>query len=86
MDLMQSGDSQFGLVQSEEFRARVDALDNAGKAALATEMETMYDTEFGTAKGSFPKRADAAARAVADKYKIGYYKGKAGELSRVETS
>ena len=49
-------------------------------------MRTMYTKEYKAAKGTFQERTEAAAQAVAEEYKIGYYKGQAGELSRVDTS
>lgn len=86
LDLLQSGETQFGLVQSKEFRQQVAGLDDEGKEKMGQDMETLYDEVFDKHEGSFQEKCDAAARAVAGKYKIAYFKGKGGELSRVDTS
>lgn len=86
LDLLQSGKSQYGLMQSKEFRDQVAGLDDKGKAKMGQDMESLYDSTFKKHKGTFQEKCEAASKAVAGKYKIAYYKGKEGELSRVDTS
>ena len=86
MDLVQSGDSMFGLVQSKEFRDQIAGLDEAGKAKMGADMETQYDEVFDKTEGTFQEKCDAAVKSVANKYKIAYFKGSGDKLSRVDTS
>ncbi len=79
---VQSGNKQFAAVPSQEFKDRVAGLDTAGKTALHKEMTKAFDTALASATGDFPARVDAAVRAVANTYGLGYYAGTNGLLTR----
>lgn len=80
---VQSGSTQFAAVPSKEFTARAAGLDDAGREKLAKEIRRSYDRTFDATPGDLKTRADAAARAVAQAYQLGYYQGQGGYLTRV---
>jgi hypothetical protein len=86
LHVVQAGDVQFVLVRTEEFQAQVDALDDKGKEALYYEISDHWDKGFAAAKGKLPERAETATKATCAKYKLSYYRGKEGTVSKVDTS
>lgn len=84
MKMVQSGDGQFMVIRTQEFDARVNKLDDAGKQQLYDDMKADYQRVFNqdTDKHTFAERNDRAAESVAKKYDLAYYTGKNGSLNR----
>lgn len=84
MKMVQSGDGQFMVMRTQEFDARVNKLDDAGKQQLYDDMKADYARVFSQDrdKFTFAERNDRAAEAVAKKYDLAYYTGKNGALER----
>lgn len=86
MALVQSGDSRFAATRSKEFDAMLKGKTEEERWALSAEMDQLWQDTFDAGTGTFQENCDAAVRAVANKYKLGYYTGKGKDLSRVDTS
>lgn len=82
--MVQSGDGQFMVMRTQEFDARVNKLDDAGKQQLYDDMKADYRKVFNqdADKFTFAERNDRAAESVAKKYDLAYYTGKNGSLQR----
>jgi hypothetical protein len=84
---VQSGDTQFALVRTAEFEAKLAGLDEAGKQALYNEMRAAWDEGYKNLPGdTIPERSENAAQYMARMYGLGYYRGRNGSLRRVDTS
>jgi hypothetical protein len=86
LKVVQSGDTQFVLVRTEEFAAQVRDLDEKGKETLYQEIKDHWNKSFLAAKGKLPERSEAATKSTCQKYKLSYYRGKEGSVSKVDTS
>jgi WXG100 family type VII secretion target len=81
--VVQSGRTQFALGRTEEFNTAMAGKTQAEIATTVAEMTTLYNDTVAAQKAagaSFADRYQAAVKAVADKYKLTYYKGSSGSL------
>lgn len=81
--VVQSGKTQFVLGRTEEFKAAMAGKTQAEIDTTVAEMTKLYNDTVAAQKAagaSFADRYQAAVKAVADKYKLTYYKGSNGSL------
>ena len=86
MALVQSGDSRFAATRSKEFDDMLAGKTMEQRQQMKGDMDKLWQDTFDGSKGTFQERCDAAVRAVAGQYKLGYYTGKGKDLNRVDTS
>ena len=86
MRVVQSGDTQFVLLRTDEFAAQLQSLDDKGKEKLHKEIKDHWNQAFQSAKGKLPDRSEAATKSTCAKYKLAYYRGKEGSVSKVDTT
>lgn len=81
--IVQSGATQFFVATTAEWDKMVNKLTTDKKKADAMKkIEDLWDKKFAGAKGTFQQRVEAADKAVCSKYKLVYYKGTAGVLTK----
>jgi hypothetical protein len=83
MAIVNAGTKEFVAVKTAEWDTMVSGLDAQGKQDLMDEMEALWDKTFKATNGKLAVRADAATKAVCEKYHLLYYSGDVGgDLTR----
>jgi hypothetical protein len=77
MAVVNAGTKEFVAVKTAEWDSMVGALDAQGKKDLKDEMKKLWDEKF-KGSGKLQVRADAATKAVCEKYHLLYYSGDVG--------
>jgi hypothetical protein len=78
MGVVNAGDKEFVAVKTKEWDAMVAALDAQGKKDLASEIDALWDKIFQGTTGKLSVKAEAATKAVCEKYHLLYYAGAVG--------
>lgn len=83
MKFVRSGETVFMARSTPEFDREIAA---RGEATISEEMRRTYQEAFDKSKGGTVAKAEAAARAVSEKYHLEYFTGKGNTLTKVDTS
>lgn len=78
MGVVNAGDKEFVAVKTKEWDDMVAALDAKGKRDLTDEIDALWDKTFQGTSGKLSVKAEAATKAVCEKYHLLYYSGAVG--------